>query len=131
RPRLRVDQLDAGAGQPLQRGVDVIDRVGDVMQARALALQVLADRGVGAERRQQLDVPVADVEQHRLDALRLDRLAVRQLHLEALLVKLDAGLEVLDGDTHVIYTAEHARQSTRRSPRAGSRPGPRRRPGAA
>ena len=77
-PRLGVDQLDAGGGDARQGGVDVVDRVGDVVQARALAGEELADGGVGAERPQQLDVAVADVEQDRLDALRLDRLAVRE-----------------------------------------------------
>jgi len=36
-----------------------------------------------------------------------DRLAVRQLHLEALLVERDAGVEVLDGDADVVDASEH------------------------
>ena len=61
---------------------------------------------------QQLDVAVADVQQHRLDALRLDRLAVRELHPEALLVERDRRVEVLDGDADVVDPAEHGAEST-------------------
>src|SRR5262245_9393752 len=50
---------------------------------------------------------VADVEQDRLDPLRLDRLAVGELHLEALLVEADRSVEVLDGDSDVIDSPEH------------------------
>ena len=39
-----VDQLDPGGRELLQRRVDVVDRVGDVVQARALAGEELADR---------------------------------------------------------------------------------------
>ena len=49
-PRLAVDQLDAGGGEARQGGVDVVDRVGDVVQAGAGAGEEFADRGVGAER---------------------------------------------------------------------------------
>ena len=54
--RLGVDQLDALALELGERRLDVVDAVGDVVQARALALEELADRGVRAERREQLDV---------------------------------------------------------------------------
>ena len=77
-PRLGVDQLDAGVGKLAQRRVDVVDPVGDVVEPGALALEELADRSVGAERAQELDVAVADVEQDGLDPLLLDRLAVRE-----------------------------------------------------
>ena len=73
---LAVDQLDPGGGELLQRRVDVVDRVGDVVQAGPFLRRGTCRRGVGAERRQQLDVALADVEQDRLDALLLDRLAV-------------------------------------------------------
>ena len=108
-PRLAVDQLEAGGADRGQRRVDVLHRVGDVMQARALAVDELADGGVGAERPQQLDMALADIEQDRLDALRLDRLTVGELHLEALLVELDRGVEVLDGDADVIDPSETLR----------------------
>ena len=43
-PRLGVDQLDAVVAELRQRRLDVVDPVGDVVQARALALEELADR---------------------------------------------------------------------------------------
>src|SRR6185369_2150995 len=86
-PGLGVDQLQPGGGELLQGRVDVVDRVGDVVQPGAVLGQVFADRRVGAERRQQLDVALADVEQYRLDALGLHRLAVGELHLEAAFVE--------------------------------------------
>ena len=42
----------------------------------------LPDRRVVAERREQLDVRVADAQQHRLDALLGDGLAVLERHPE-------------------------------------------------
>ena len=59
---------------------------------------------------------VADVEQDRLDALRLDRLAVGELHLEALLVERDRGVEVIDSDADVVDPSEHAAAAVVRSP---------------
>ncbi len=56
-------------GQLAERPLDVADRVGDVVQPGALAVEELADRGLGPERAEQLHVAVADVEQHGLDAL--------------------------------------------------------------
>ena len=66
------------AASAAQRGVDVGHPVGDVVQARAALGEELADGSVGPERRQQLDVVLADVEQRRLDALLRHHLAVSQ-----------------------------------------------------
>jgi hypothetical protein len=55
-------------------------------------------------------VPLADLEQHRLHALLLDRLAVLLGHLEALAVELCGLVEVRDGDTYVVDPAkQHGR----------------------
>jgi hypothetical protein len=108
-PRLRVDQLDAGRGELLEGRLDVLDGVGDVMEAGALAGEELADRGVLAERAEELDVTVADVEQNRFDALLGDRLAVDERHAEDLFLELDGGVEVIDGDAGVVDPVEHRR----------------------
>ena len=68
-----------------------LDLVGDVVQARALLREEPAHRRVRAERREQLDVVLADVQQHGLDALLLDDLAVGDLELEAVAVELERG----------------------------------------
>jgi len=52
-------------------------------------------------------MPIADVEQRRFHSLRLNRLAVRELHLERLLVEGDRLVEVVDGNADVVYSIEH------------------------
>src|ERR1700710_1652163 len=84
--RLLVDQREPGLLERDERAVDVADLVGDVVQTRAVLCEELANWRVGAERRKQLDVVLADVEQHGLDALRLDDLTMRERELEALAV---------------------------------------------
>ncbi len=76
--RLLVDQLASRLLELGQGRVDVGDLVGDMVQPGALAGQELADGRVGPQRRQQLDVVLAEVEQNRLDALFGDDLAVGQ-----------------------------------------------------
>ena len=65
-----------------------------------------------AERREQLHVVLADVEQHRLDALLGDHLAVHQLHAVGGRVELERRVEVGDGDADVVDAAEHRPEST-------------------
>ena len=78
------------------------------MHPRAALGEELADRRVGAERREQLDVVLADVEQDRLDALGLDDLAVHERHLVVALVERERRVDVLDGDADVVDAGEHA-----------------------
>src|SRR5512139_109565 len=109
-PRLRVDQPHSGVLELRQDLVDVADGVRDVVQAGSSLLEELADGSVRPERPQQLDVPVADVEQHRLDALRFHRLAMGKRHAQGLLVEGDGPLEVVGGDADVIDPAEHGQE---------------------
>ena len=53
-----------------------LDLVGDVVQSGTLLREEPAHRRLRAQRRQQLHVVLADVEQHGLHALLLDDLAV-------------------------------------------------------
>src|SRR6185437_3486033 len=78
--RRLVDEAHPGGGARVQRGLYRRDAVGDVMKPRPAAAQELADRGVGPERLEQLDVAVADVEQRRIDALLRHGLAVNEWH---------------------------------------------------
>jgi hypothetical protein len=110
-PGLGVDELDALLLEAVQRRVDVVHGVGDVVQPLAVSLYELADRRVGAKRAQQLNVTFADVEEHRLDALRLDGLAVRDGHPEGALIKRDCGVEVGYGDADMVDAAEHGAES--------------------
>src|SRR3954464_14416271 len=106
--RLLVDEPQAGRAQAVELGLDVGRLVGDVVQARPVLGQELADRRVLAERLEQLHVPLADVEQHGLDALGLDGLAMDEGHVEVGVVELQRGVEVRDGDTDVVDAGEHA-----------------------
>ena len=74
-----------------------------------------------AERREQLDVALADVEQDRLDAVLGDRLAMDERHPEGSLVERDRGVEVLDGDADVVDPAETRPLSLARRLRRGRR----------
>ena len=50
---------------------------------------------------------LADVEQHGLDALLRDRLAVHERHAVGARVELDRRLQVSDRDPDVVDAAEH------------------------
>src|ERR1700760_38942 len=108
--RLLVDQREPGPFERFERAVDVVDLVGDMVQARAVLREELADGRVRAERREQLDVVLADVEQDRLDALLLDDLAMRERELEAVAIQRERRRELLDGDADVVDPREHAQQ---------------------
>src|SRR3954447_7212625 len=126
RPRLRVDQLDAGGREPLELAAQVVDAVGDVVHAGAAPGEEAADRRVVAERAEQLDAPRADAERCRLDTLLIDRRAVLDLAAEQLSVGTDRLVEIRDGDAHVVDLARrHSGDATatdRRCPRRGLSP---------
>ena len=50
--------------QRRQSGIDIGDRVGHVVQSRAAPGKELSHRGLRAQRAQELDVTVANVEEH-------------------------------------------------------------------
>ena len=77
------------------------------MQARPARGEELADRRVGPERLEQLDVALADLEQDCLDALPFDGFAVLLAHPEAVLVQLDRSVEIVDCDSDVVDASEH------------------------
>ena len=96
------------------------DPVGDVMQSRPPAAQELADRGIGAERLEQLDVAVADVEQRRVDALLRHRLAVDERHAELVAVERERVVDALDGDADVVDRGQHGAAEHIDRPRLGT-----------
>ena len=110
--RRLVDQPHAGRAQLVERGGDVVDAVGHVVQPGPALGQEAADRRVVRQRREQLHVAVADVEQRGLDALLGDRLAVDERHAVGVAVDGDRGVEVLDGDADVVDAAEHPAECT-------------------
>ena len=112
--RLLVDQPQAGGPQLVEGGRDVVDPVGDVMQAGSALFEEAADRRVGRQRRQELDVALADVEQRRLDALLGHRLPVHQRHPVRVAVDGDRGVEIGDREADVVDASEHDGECTLR-----------------
>ena len=68
----------------------------------AASLEEAGDGRVRTERRDQLDVGVAHIEQRRVDSLLLDRLPMDERHPQDIPVVRDPLLDVRDGDTHVV-----------------------------
>ena len=81
--RLLVDQVCACGSEAAELRADVVDLVGDVVHSRPAAGEELADSGLLAERRKQLDAPGADEHGCSFDALVLDESAVLELGAEA------------------------------------------------
>ena len=102
-PRDLVDQPGALAPQLVERRPRCRHAIRDVMDAGPVRVTRNRPTGVsGAERAEQLDEGVADREQHLLDPLIVDAFTVDRLHPERPRVVLDRGLEVVDGDAHVV-----------------------------
>ena len=77
------------------------------MDAGAAARERSSDRCVRSERAEQLDVGGARREQHLLDPLILDALAVDGLDAEQSPIEGHGDLQVPDGDPHVVDIGEH------------------------
>ena len=110
---LLVYQGQAGAAHRVEGGLDVVRPVRHMVKAGAAPLEELPDRRIRPERPQQLDVALADAQQHRLDTLLLDRLAVLERHAEPLAVEPNGLVEVLDRDSDVIDSSEHGLSTIR------------------
>src|SRR4051794_10853909 len=110
--RRLVDEPQAGLAGGVQRGLDVRHLVGDVMQPGAPRGQEAPHGRLLGQRREQLDVALADVQQHGLDALPRDGLAVHERHAVGPGVELDRRLEVGDRDPYVVDAAEHPPECT-------------------
>ena len=124
---LRVDERNLSAEEATaRRGVDqgralvpkagelrrqILDLVGEVVHARTAPGEEPADRCVGGERCEQLDLARADEKGRGLDALLALGLAPRELGAEQALVALDRLVEVLDGNADVVH-ALHEPEST-------------------
>ncbi len=79
------------------------------MKAGTVAIEEAAHRGLGRKRAQQLDVALADPEQHGLDALLLHGLAVLHRHSQLLGIEGHGLIEVFDGHSNVINAPKHGR----------------------
>jgi hypothetical protein len=106
-PRLLIDQLQPVRTAPLELLGDIRAPIGRVVETGATLGEKAPDGRFVTERSQQLYVRVADAEEHRLDALLGNRLAVLERHAEPLGVELDRSVEILDCDADVVDCLEH------------------------
>ena len=100
-----IDQLEARGANGVERRVDVVRAVSQVMHPGAPALDELGHRTVAQGRLQELHVGVADSEQGGVHAKLRDPLAVEQRHPEVVPVKRDGLVHVFNGDADVIDLA--------------------------
>ena len=61
--------LEARGAQPVQLPMDVVDSVGNVVNAGPALLHELADRGLGVVGRQQLELVATRVDERELETL--------------------------------------------------------------
>ena len=104
-PRLLVDQVCACGSEAAELRADVVHLVGDVVHSRPAAGEELADGGLLAERREQLDAPRADEHGGRFDTLILDEGAVLELGAEQLQVRLEGLVQVVHGHAEMMDAA--------------------------
>jgi len=101
-PRLLVDQLHAVGPEPRELGGQIRDGKRDVVHPGAASREKAADRGVRAERVEELDPRVADSERRRLDPLLRHDRAMLDRRAEETGVRLDGAVEVVDRDAEVM-----------------------------
>jgi hypothetical protein len=104
-PRRLVDELGACVREVCERGANVVDLVGDVVHSRAALRQEATDRRIRPERAEQLEATLADADGRRLDTLPVDARTMLQPRPEEALVRVQCAVEILDGETHVVYRA--------------------------
>ena len=106
-PRALVDQPGAARLQLRQRGGDVLDAEGDVVQPRAALLHERRDRRVGRGRFEQLEAGFADRHEVRAHALRWHLFRRFDLQAERVAVERERGVEILHRDADVIEDGFH------------------------
>ena len=102
---LGVDQLGACGGEPVELGLHVVDLVRDVVHTRPALGEKPADGCLVAERREQLDAPLADEHGGGFDTLVRDVGPMLDLGAEQALVRLDGRVEVVNGDAEMVDAA--------------------------
>jgi hypothetical protein len=100
--RLAVDQLCASRSEVGCGRSHVVDFVRDVMHARPVLREKLADRRVVAESRQELDPVVTDADRRRFDALGIDADPMLQSTAKETLVCAHRLVEIHNSDPDVM-----------------------------
>lgn len=97
-----VDERISLTAQLLQGGREVRHLVGEVMHSVAPALEKLSDRGIGAERSEELDAPGAGTDEDDFDVLGFHDLSTRRRGREEGFPERNRFIEGRYGDPHVI-----------------------------
>ncbi len=100
--RFLVDEAHSLGPQMLEGGIEVDDRVGNVVHALTAGGQELPDRRVFAPGLQQLNVRTADGDHGLLDPLALDNLAVNRLDAVLAAIFRQGPVEVVHRDADVV-----------------------------
>lgn len=104
-PRRFVEQLGTCFGKVGEGSADVLHLVGDVMHPGTALRQEAADGRVLVERTEELEPALPDANRRRLDALLLDARALLEPRAEQPLVRVERAVEILDGESDVMYRA--------------------------
>jgi hypothetical protein len=121
-PRPLVDELGPGRRKAGEFRANVVDLEREVVHALPAPGKELADRGLRAPRRHQLDAALTEAEERDVSPLIIEGLAELDLRTEEALVGLDRLLEILDRDPDVVETANgHPGDATGRAVPLGPR----------
>src|SRR5271169_5595665 len=105
--RLLIDQLDSLGSRSFELACDVVGLEAYVMQAAAAPREELADRIVGVERLEQLDLALACLEQRGADALLFNRRAPGETQAERVAPESQADVEVRHHDADMMNLFQH------------------------
>jgi hypothetical protein len=105
--RTGVERPEPELSVTIQRGLDIVDAVGDVVEPAAASFQEGRDLRGGTRRSEQLHAGLADLEHDRLDAVRLDHLAMARGATQELPVGRNGGVDVIHRDPDVVDPAQH------------------------
>lgn len=103
---LRVEHAYAGRAKSLRGLFDVVDAEGHLLDARSTCVEELADRRLGVERGEELEVAVADGEHGLSDTLLLVDLLVDHGDAKGMAIELDGRVEIRYGDTDVVDSGD-------------------------
>src|ERR1700694_1202139 len=97
--------LEALGDEARDLGMDVVDRVREVVQAGPALGYELPDRGVGLGRREQLQLDAAGVEEREVEPVQLT--APDEPGRQGLRVEVHSGVDVSDRDPDVVKSLQH------------------------
>ncbi len=105
-PRLGVDETGTGRSEVSEGGVDGDHRIGDMMKTLTSVGHKSTHRGFRPQWLKQLDERATHRDHRLFDTLALHRFPVERFHQIALTIPLDGGIEISNGDGHMVEVEE-------------------------